>query len=219
VGAPGTVQAVALNNTVAPGGAGGTYTTFSNVTVNGSGQVAFSSTLTGGTAASGLFVGQPGAIKALALAGAPADTTGATFASFSSSELQNGSGQEAFVANLAGSNVFSGVNSVALFAGTPGNLVEVVRQGDKFDVDPGPGIDYRTVTGSIGLLINAAGQDGKGLSFNDSGEIAFRLSFTDGSSGVFTSPIPVPEPTSLGLLAAGAGLLLRRNRKLTARCR
>jgi hypothetical protein len=218
LGAPGAVQAVALNNTVAPGGSGGTYTSLSNVTVNGAGQVAFGSTLTGGTAASGLFIGQPGSIQALALAGAQADTTGASFASFSSSELQNNVGQEAFVANLTGANVVTGINSVALFAGTPGNLVEVVRQGNVLDLGPNTGgNEFRTITGSIGLLINAAGQDGKGLSFNDSGVTAFRLSFTDGSSGVFTSTIPVPEPASLGLLSAGAVLLLRRNRSRFAK--
>ena len=213
-GAPGSVQAVALQGTTAPGTGGATYGGLSSVTINGAGQVAFTAnTLTGGTATAGLFLGAPGSVQPIALVGAPdPDGSGATFASFASTELPNATGQVVFTANLTGTGVTAGSNSIALFGGSPGSLTELVRQGDVIDVDPGSGVDNRTVSG-FGLLVGSGGQDGKGFDFNDSGEVAYRLTFTDGSSGVFESTISaVPEPVSLGLLPIGAVLLLRRNR-------
>ncbi|MDB5328834.1 MAG: hypothetical protein JWM57_4403 [Phycisphaerales bacterium] len=209
-GTPGNIQPVVLNNTVAAGGSGGTYTSISNATVNKLGQVGFTSTLTGGTAASGLFqTTLGGTVRAVALAGdVDPDGSGATIASFSSGEVQNGVGMVTFIANLTGAGVTSGTNSVALLAGLPGFLVQIVRQGDIIDVNADPLItDSRTVS-VIGLLINAGGQDGKGVNFNDSAVIAYRLGFTDGSAGIFTSV--VPEPATLSLLALGGMSLLRR---------
>ena len=92
----------------------------------------------------------------------------------------------------------SGVNAV---------VVKVVREGDQVDVDPGPGVVLRTIAdGGIGFYtLGSGGQDGR-VSFSDTGLLAYRLTFTDGSSGIFRSSItPVPEPASAGLIAA-AGL-------------
>jgi hypothetical protein len=83
------------------------------------------------------------------------------------------------------------------------------------DVNPGAGVDLRTVAdGGIGFTTGSGGLDGRGASFSDTGFLVYRLSFTDGSSGVFVSQLtPVPEPGAvLGLAAAGllAGRWVRR---------
>jgi hypothetical protein len=70
------------------------------------------------------------------------------------------------------------------------------------------------------LLTGSGGQDGKGIDFNDSGEIAYQLDFSNGTTGVFESSVSaVPEPASLGLLTAGAGMLLGRSRKQSVKRR
>ncbi|HEX3599362.1 MAG TPA: hypothetical protein VHU84_04430, partial [Lacipirellulaceae bacterium] len=77
------------------------------------------------------------------------------------------------------------------YAGTPGNLLKVVREGDIIDVDPSSGVDNRTVKsiGSIDATGGAGGQDGHGPYLNDAGLFVYELTFTDGSSGIFTSSI------------------------------
>jgi hypothetical protein len=219
VGTGSGVQAIALNNTLAPGGTGGNFTTLSGVTINGAGRVAFSSSLTGGSASTGLFVGSntssgTSSVQAIALAGGIAPD-GAAYGTSFSSELQNNNGQVAFAAFVTGTGVTTGVNDRALFGGSPGSLSEIVRDGDVFDFGLNSGgNEFRTVAGGvtgIGFLLNSGGQDGKGITLNDNGEIAYKLTFTDGSSGIFESA--VPEPASLSLLAAGAGTLLLRSRR------
>ena len=205
-GAPGAVQNIALGasagGSLAPGGTGGSFTTLSNVTINGLGQVAFSGNLTGGTSTAGLFLGSTSSnLQAVALVGGTSPD-GATYSSFGSTELTNDNGEVAFLANLSGAGVTAGVNGEELVAGTPGSLTELVREGDL--------VDGMTVNG-FGLLTGSGGQDGKGTDFVDSNEIAYRLTFTNGTSGVFESA--VPEPTSLGFIAAGGAILLRRTRR------
>jgi hypothetical protein len=217
VGSPGNVLPVVLNNTLAAGGSGGLYNALSSVNVNSAGRLAFSASLNGGTATSGLFVGTPTSVTAVALVGGTSPD-GSTYTVFNSTLLQNGVGQVAFLATVTGAGITAGTNDGALFAGTPGNLVDVVYKGETIDLGANSGgSEFRTVAdsvSSIGLLVNAGGQDGKGDAFSDSGEIAYKLTFTDGSSGIFESNVnSVPEPASLGLLAAGAGLLIRRNRR------
>lgn len=196
-GVPGSVQAVALNNTAAP--AGGTYSDFSTSTpLNGSGQVAFNAGLTGGSSSRGIFMGVPGSVQAAALTNTPAPD-GGTFSSFSDTVL-NGAGQVAFLGTLTGAGVTT-ANDQGLYAGSVGALVKVVREGDQVDVDPGPVVDLRTIA-NFGIHFDST-SDGRGLSFSDAGFLTYSLGFTDGSSGIFLSSIPVPEPASAGLVAVG----------------
>jgi hypothetical protein len=201
VGAPGAIQAVALAGTAAPGG--GTYFAFRDPALNGSGQVAYSATLNGG-GSSGVFVGAPGSVQAVALTGSAAPG-GVTFGGFTNVSL-NGSGRVAFYASLTGAGV-TAANDAGVYAGSVGAFVKVVREGDQVDVDPShPGVDLRTVADNgINFNVSLGGQDGHGFSFSDSGFLVYRLTFTDGSSGIFVSQIPVAEP---GGVLAVAGLLL-----------
>lgn len=205
-GAPGAVQATALQGTAAP--AGGNYVSFFNPVLNGAGQVAFRADLTGGSSSRGLFAGAPGAIQTVALLGAAAPR-GGNYSSLSDAAI-NGLGQVVFLSDLD-----ANVNARGLFAGMPGNLSAIVLHGDVIDIDPGPGVDNRTVN-SINIGGVSGGQDGRSMTFNDDGLIVYRLGFTDGSQGVFTSVVAVPEPSSLLLLAtavlAAGGWMMRRRR-------
>jgi hypothetical protein len=216
-GSPGSITAVAIAGQQATGAGSATYQSFTVSLVpvlNGLGQVAFATNLQGGTANSGIFVGSPGSVSAVALQGEPAPGAGtATYADFGTNNLAlNGSGQVAFSAVLAGPGVTT-ANDAALFAGIPGAVQLVVRKGDTIDVDPGGSTDFRTIS-AIAFTAGSGGQDGRGASIADNGTFIYRLNFTDGTSGVFTSVVPVPEPAFIlamaGMLAIGHRMRRRR---------
>ncbi len=65
-------------------------------------------------------------------------------------------------------------------------LQPIAKYGDIIDVDDGPGVDNRMVTGASATFSSGT-QEGRATSFNDKGQVAFSASFADGSSGVFVS--------------------------------
>ena len=209
VGAPGSVAAAALQGQSAPGAGSATYDGFFFDTVlNGAGQVAFKSLLTGGTSTQGVFVGAPGSVAAAALQGQSAPGAGAATYSLLNVPVLNGAGQVGFTAVLAGTGV-TAANDRALFAGSVGNIQLVVREGDVIATTAGS----KTVDG-ISFVAGSGGEDGKAMSYGDGGFLVALLSFTDTSQGVFVFT-PVPEPgTVLGAAAVGLGLarLVRRRR-------
>ena len=80
-------------------------------------------------------------------------------------------------------------------------LTLIAREGDLLDVDDGPRTDFRKVSF---LNFNRPNRlrIARTSGFNDLGQVAFRATFTDGTSGVFVSNlVAVPEPSSLALLA------------------
>ncbi len=81
-----------------------------------------------------------------------------------------------FVANLTGTGVVPG-NNQGLYAGSPGGVVEIVRKGDAIDFGNGSGL--HTVSSILP----------SGATLSNSAELVYRLSFTDGTSGIFTSII------------------------------
>ncbi len=203
---------VALSGTAAP--AGGNYSLFGFPVVTGTGQVAFQSNLPGGSSTGGVFVGAPGAVQAAALQGTPAPA-GGTYGGLNV-PVVNRSGQVAFIALLTGAGVTPS-NDIGLYAGSVGRLVKVVREGDVVDV--GGGVMRTVANDGIDFRDESGGQDGRGVSFTDTGFITYQLTFTDNSSGIFVSQIaPVPEPASM-LVVGGAfmGLVavVRRRRGAT----
>ncbi len=217
-GTPGSpLTTAAVVGTAAP--AGGNYTGINNnLVINASGQVAFGAITS--VSGNGIFFGTPGSpLATVALAGTAAPNCGgATFSNstFGAAAL-NASGEVAFLGTLttgSGSPAVTSANNSGLFAGGPGDLVLCVRTGDVIDVDPTGAPDDRTVSAITTFSFGSGGQDGKGMSFNDSGEIVYKLTFTDGSSGIFVSEIAgVPEPSTLVLTGLGVvGLIMGRKK-------
>ncbi len=114
----------------------------------------------------------------------------------------NAHGQTAFMAGLAGPGVSDAAGNVfGLWAqDRQGKLRMIVRAGQSLEVAPG---DVRTIR-AIAFASGAGGEDGRAQGLNDLGQVAFRLRFTDGTSGVFlSSAASVPEPAGALLLSVG----------------
>ncbi|QDT01585.1 DUF7453 family protein [Adhaeretor mobilis] len=96
--------------------------------------------------------------------------------------------QVAFKTHLAGPGVIGFQTDEALWAtDLNGDLQLIVRKGDLFDVDDDPNTeDLRTIN-AIAPIANSAGTGGVSTSFNDAGQLAFTLNFTDFTSGVFVA--------------------------------
>ena len=153
VAVPGTVQTVALKGTAAP--AGGNYTFLGTPALNGSGQAAIWSGLTGGSSGEGIFAGVPGSLQTVALLGSPTPA-GSTYGQFNGIAM-NASGQVVFEAVR---NIGPG-NATAFFLGAPGAVQAVALEGN-----PAPG------GGTYGLL-------GGIPALNESGQVAFRAGLTN----------------------------------------
>jgi hypothetical protein len=93
-----------------------------------------------------------------------------------------------------------------------GALRLVAKDGDLLDVDPGPGADLRTISG-LTIQTSTMPGDGRAHSLAGDGELLMRLTFTDGSTGLFTATL-VPEPgTAAMALAAILPMYGRRRRR------
>lgn len=121
----------------------------------------------------------------------------------------NANGAIVFVGILEGTGVDS-TNDRGIWTNAGGTLQMIFRTGDLFDIDPGIGEELRTIS-DFTFQSYSGGEDGHFLTFNDDGLLVFSLTFTDGSSGVFTAQI-VPEPASALLLGACALAMIRRRR-------
>ena len=123
VGAPGSVQAIALQGTAAP--AGGNYQILRNPLTNNSGQVAFSSDLSGGSSTRGIFIGNAGSVQAVALQGTAAPG-GGTYTGLNGAPAINNAGQVAFTDRLGNPD---GLQS-GVFAGAPGSVQAIAIVGN-----------------------------------------------------------------------------------------
>jgi hypothetical protein len=216
--AGGTLTVVAREGSGAPGlnlGLGGAL--FGPV-INAAGEVAFRSRI--GNSDYGIWSNTGGTLAVVALSGnvgpGPNVGTGVNF-SFLDDPSINAAGDVAFRGILTGTGV-DDTNDGGLWSTAGGVLHVVVREGELFDVDPGPGMDLRTISHiDFGLDSDpSGGEDGRTLTFNDDGLLTFELEFTDDSSGIFTAM--VPEPSGLAMLSASALALLRRVRRRAVQC-
>jgi hypothetical protein len=211
VGVPGALQTAALRGAASP--AGGTYFSLGEPVINRSGKVSFWASLTGGSSTSGIFVGAAGAITAVALQGQPAPAGGgATFGDFDPGPPGglNALGQVVFSGSLTGTGVTSANNQGLYVASPGGGVVKVVRTGDQIDVGNGSGM--HTVSGFSFNI--SGGEYGRPNALSDTGVLVYRLDFTDGTQGVFTSVIPVPEPSSALFIIAGLLAVDRVHKRL-----
>jgi len=106
----------------------------------------------------------------------------------------NALNQVAFSSKLAGPGVEGSVNDEAIWAtDLGGDLQLVVRTGDLFDVDDDPNVeDLRTIN-DIGVIASSGGTGGQSTSFNDAGQLALALNFSDFTSGVFVFDLAPPS--------------------------
>jgi hypothetical protein len=120
----------------------------------------------------------------------------------------NNAGRVAFGAGLSGPGLDPAIDSGVWAFDRNGVLVPVVRTGDFVDLGDG----------SVREVANAWTNGGRPgnvnfNSFNDRGEIAVQVTFTDGSQGIFVSrSVAVPEPGAWALMVAGLVLAAARLR-------
>jgi hypothetical protein len=184
-----------------------------NPRINAAGQVTFFSVLAGTGVMNGvndraLWVTTPsGEIQLLARRGEAAPGTGAGV-NFSVLDgvppAINALGQVAFTATLSGTGV-SGANDRGLWAGTPGNVSLVAREGDVIDLDPGAGVLNRTIqsmsfaNGYSRHPVNPSFESAS-AALNDAGQIAWQAIFTaasGGGSAIFLTSLPAPPGDDL----------------------
>ena len=108
----------------------------------------------------------------------------------------NNHGQVAFAAEVT-ELVYSGginhTNDLGVWAtDTSGQLQLIFRKGDLFDVNDDPLIDDLRTIAHFEMITGSGGEDGRATNFNDAGQLAFHLSFTDGTSGIFVATIGLP---------------------------
>lgn len=123
---------------------------------------------------------------------------------FSGSVSFNAMGYAVFSADIRE----NGVSKVGYWAANPdtGSLFPIILSGQTIEVHPG---DTRIVSSmrignDVGQsqFFSSGGQDGLPTALNDNNQAAFRVSFTDGSSGIFV--VTIPEPTTLVLVAVAS---------------
>lgn len=164
-GSSGADTAVALPGDPAPDTGGGAYSGLSGPALDGSGELAFFATVTGGSVGEGVFVVSGGTDTAVALPGDVAPGTGGTYSSVAGVPSINASGEVAFHASVAGGSVDEGI-----FVDSGGTDAAVALPGDA-----APGTGGGTYASLAGASINA------------SGAVAFTASVAGGSvsMGIF----------------------------------
>ena len=201
----GSLAMVAREGSHAPGTAEGVnfLSLIPGAMLNGAGQTAFMASLIGPGVDPANNVGVwsegSGSLALVARKGSPAPGTaaGVTFSSIFPGPVTNGNGQVAFTASVTGEGV-DGSNNFGVWAeDRNGVLTLVIREGDQIEVAPG---DVRTVLSvfmTSGEVAISGGEDGRPINFNDAGQLAFRLIFTDFSGGIIVSSFPIPIPADI----------------------
>ena len=190
-GAGSPLGLIAREGAPAPGAGGAVFDSFSDPRLNASGDLAFPAILRTGTGANvndnncdamfGPTAGAGSPLGLIAREDTPAPGAGgAEFELFGFPSL-NALGDIAFTANLrtGTGTAVDASNTTALFTSAAGQLRQVVRAGDLITV---------TLPGGAGTQDRiVANIDFSNSGLNDAGILAFRLIFTDGSQGIFTT--------------------------------
>jgi hypothetical protein len=202
-GAPSSVQLIARSGSPTPIAGVNFATPDPNPRINDSGQVVFVTSVTGSGVTSAnnriLWLTTPSTAEVLARRGtqAPGTPDGVTFNQFEAVPAAiNGPGQVAFTATLSGTGVVL-ANDRGLWAGTPGNLSLIAREGDMVDVDPGEGEILKTISTfsfANGYIFNTPAESAS-AAFSDAGQIAWQAQFTDATRAIFLTTLPSVEPT------------------------
>lgn len=203
------LELVALEGNPAPGaGPGENFSTISTPVLNGAGQVAFWGRIEDPDRPDRSAIWSNGGgsgLELIAQQGDSAPGTDRNFVAFDVHPMINGMGQVAFRAFFSGPPT---IGEGIWATDTNGQLQLIVRTGVLFDVNDDPSIeDLRTVRsvslgGTVSSALSAGGnEDGRRSSFNDLGQIAFKLEFSskqglsDDSAGIFVSNlVAVSEP-------------------------
>jgi hypothetical protein len=192
------------------------------VVMNASGKVAFSVYLEGADAVGSfhdhaLYTGTPGDLDLIARAGdhAPGTPDNVVFRNLYGVAL-NAPGQVAFLTGLGIADSDQSAGQAIYGFDPQAGLSLLARAGDQFDLGEGRTGTVRAFAFNDG----SGGQDGRLISINDLGQVAFTMGFAEGGSGgaitegrgLFLASI-VPEPSAaLAGVAFGAAALLRRRR-------
>jgi hypothetical protein len=216
VGSPGSVQFIAREGSAAPGVSDGAvfadlHANYFRIALNDSGTLLFHAGLTGAAVNSdndaGIWRGTSGDLELIVREGdpVPAAPDGIVFGTLSWQPTLTRDGEALFSADLAGAGVTTANDGSIWWADASGELLQIVREGDLFDVDDGPGEDLRTIASAA--FASDVGTD----NFYPNGQIPLRLSFTSGGgSGIFLATVPEPAiPAAIGLVLFP---LLRRRR-------
>ena len=153
---------------------------------------------------------------------APGGDSGFVFGVFLEPSL-NARGQTAFMASGYKRPGDSIVDSAFGIWGQDRNgvLRQVVRVGQEIELASN---DVKTIA-ALSFTSETGNEDGKPRGLNDSGQLVFRATFVDGSSGIFVSNVlAIPEPDTLviacvGLFACGCMSVVAADGRRTGRAR
>lgn len=183
---------VVLQGQSAPSAGTGRFSTFSNPVLNESGQIAFISSITGGSSTVGIYRSDSGgALTAIALQGQKANGASAgTFSGFSNLSM-NESGQTAFNTSIVG-----GSNSGGIYRSNSASAPTAIA------------LVGQNAGGNAGAFFIVGNPK-----LNDSGQVAFRATLTGGAiaQGIYFSnggtPFTIAAHTQ-GAPGSGGGMFL-----------
>lgn len=179
----------------------GTY----SIWINNRGEVGFKATLDGPDVNSenrwSSWVGDVHGLELIARQGShvPGMEPDVVFCDYSGQPLLDDHGAVYMKSRIKGPGIDLCNDRVLQYRSPGGSWLNVLREGQSFEVGSG---DFRTIR-EFGLGPMVAGYE---RVFNNHGELAVTLEFTNDTSGIFV--LTVPEPSTLVLLSMGAvGLL------------
>lgn len=208
---PGTSGGIALKareGDAAPGAAvGSTFIGFSGPQLLDSGSVVFFANLDGEPFGGIWRAGRDGALTPLVLQGDPVEEMppGSVVEDIGTAWSVNERGEVVFMGRLSGPGIDDFPNDEGVFAVRDGDVVPLIFDGDLLEVAPG---DLRTV--STAVIVGAFWKRYGQLGWNDAGQAAMLVGFTDFTRAIVVATLapPVPAAGPAGIALLGLGLLV-----------